>query len=147
MAHAFGILPTVGSLTPSKTLNSILGKAFWDVALAALSVRKEVVEGNFGLVERALTALGEGTEEGKELAERLILIGEFFLLLALSQRRGCSFLTFYICSLRQLRKKNLQWLCSCLDRWVRRMLMYELLSGITHLVIADCIVGTYRNHF
>mgnify|MGYP001585369158 FL=1 len=76
----FQNLQTIASLTPSAILDSnFLGKAFWDVGLAALSVKRDVVEGEAGIVERALGALGEGTEEGRELAERLLGIGSFLL--------------------------------------------------------------------
>ncbi|KAL8293252.1 hypothetical protein RQP46_000946 [Phenoliferia psychrophenolica] len=73
----FQNLQIVASLVPSSVLDSSSrGKAFWDVALAALSIKRDLVEGEFGVVERALAALGEGTAEGRELAERLLLIGQ-----------------------------------------------------------------------
>lgn len=73
----FQSLQLIASLTPSSILDChVLGKAFWDVAGAALSVKREVVEGPWGIVERATRALSEGTEEARELAERLVRIGE-----------------------------------------------------------------------
>ncbi|KAM0753696.1 hypothetical protein T439DRAFT_322582 [Meredithblackwellia eburnea MCA 4105] len=72
----FQNLQIVASLVPSAILDSTsAGKAFWDVALAAFSVKKDLVEGEFGVVERGLAALGEGTNEARELAERLLVIG------------------------------------------------------------------------
>lgn len=74
----FQSLQIIASLTPSAILDHhALGKVFWDTAGAALSLKREVVEGEFGVVERGMRALSEGTEEGRELAERLVKIGEF----------------------------------------------------------------------
>lgn len=108
----FQNLQIVASLTPSAILDSnFLGKAFWDVGLAALSVKRDVVEGESGIVERALVALGEGTEEGRELAERLLFIGAFFLSPSL---RG-SLLVVWAQRRRRSRLSRSGWL----DRWER----------------------------
>jgi hypothetical protein len=85
--HSLASLPTlfqdlqlISSLAPPAVLDThFLGKAYWDFSLAALSVKRDVVEGKWGVVERALGAMGEGTEEGRELAGRLLRIGQSHL--------------------------------------------------------------------
>lgn len=73
----FQALQIVASLTPPAVLDrTVLGKAFWDVAGAAISIRRDVVEGKDGIVERAIVALSEGTEESHALGIRLLRIGE-----------------------------------------------------------------------
>jgi hypothetical protein len=70
----FSILQSISSLIPSSSIldSHCMGKAFWDIALAGLSIKKDWVD---DIVEEGCQRMGDGTAEGIEQARAMFLIG------------------------------------------------------------------------
>jgi hypothetical protein len=72
----FSLLQSISSLIPSSSIldSHCMGKAFWDIALAGLSIKKDWVDDT---VEEGCRRMGDGTAEGIEQARAMFLIGRF----------------------------------------------------------------------